>query len=281
MYQGLKVSRKGPSQGYRRVDPIHTGLMLSSTQRNDAYNGSREVELVESSRPVTVDELVDGQHVPESQRRYLQSCRERNQHTVDWVQRRGLCNGPILEIGLGATGICCRLMGAQVSAWDISEAFADTAERCDIPLTHVDLNDPDWEPPERNYYDVVIVQEVIEHLYSPPQRIFERIRAAIRPGGVIVVTTLNLVRLNNRIRLARGKGLFAPFDPESLVMGHLREYTLPELAGYLERAGFTIQEKAYHRWDLGKWAFLRPLLALFPKLSTYIWLVGQTTDWRS
>ena len=52
------------------------------------------------------------------------------------------------------------------------------------------------------------------------------------------MTTQNLHRTSNRLRMIAGKRLFANFVPEELVMAHVREYTPEELNFLVERAGF-------------------------------------------
>lgn len=53
------------------------------------------------------------------------------------------------------------------------------------------------------------------------------------------MTTQNLHRTSNRLRMIAGKRLFANFVPEELIMAHVREYTPEELDFLLRRAGFT------------------------------------------
>lgn len=71
--------------------------------------------------------------------------------------------------------------------------------------------------------------EVIEHLARWPADVLRDIRAALKPGGLLLVTTQNLHRLSQRLRMLSGRRLFAHYVRENLVMAHLREYTPEEL----------------------------------------------------
>jgi SAM-dependent methyltransferase len=223
-----------------------------------------------------IEDLASAGHLPQSEAGHLLGSRERLQYTLDWILRHGFHSSRILEIGLGPIGVCCRLAGAEVAAWDIRTVYDSVSRDLGIPLHHVDLNDPTWIPGEMHRYDLVICAEVIEHVYCPPGVLISRIRKVLAPGGIAVITTVNLARLSNRARLALGRELFAPFEPAKLVMGHLREYTLIELVSQMTRGGFEVLESGYRAWDLGRYAFLRPLMAVFPSLANYIWVVGRS-----
>lgn len=219
-------------------------------------------------------DLVLGVHYPATEHRYIRAAQDRFDWTLQWLTSHGVEGKSVLEIGTGVIGVCCRLMGASTTAWDVRRDFEEVAERLGIRFIFADLSTPGaW--PRGDEFDIVILAEVLEHLPLSPVDTLKGIHATLRPGGTLVLTTPNLHRLSNRIRMLIGKPLFAPFCPEALVMGHVREYTLSEVTDYATRAGFEVLGCEYHNWDLGRFSHLAPLLGVAPTLSNMISLIGR------
>jgi 2-polyprenyl-3-methyl-5-hydroxy-6-metoxy-1,4-benzoquinol methylase len=93
---------------------------------------------------------------------------------------------------------------------------------------------------DKNYYDLVILCEVIEHMPVPPYTILEKIKTWIKPGGWLFLTTPNLYRFRNLIRLALGMRVFDTFciPEKGKSIGHPLEYSLSHLQWQLGQAGF-------------------------------------------
>lgn len=145
----------------------------------------------------------------------------------------------VLEIGGGQIAVLMQAMfNDRGIVADVNESYKDSiieaglAFRC-CDLLHDDLDD-------RNAFDLVVLCEVVEHLPVPPHRVLERVRRWIKPGGYLFITTPNLYRLRNVVRLATGGPLFCPFMiPErGRFIGHPLEYSQSHLAWQLEQAGF-------------------------------------------
>lgn len=112
--------------------------------------------------------------------------------------------------------------------WD-REAIVYMSKEC----PHIDwlVSGVERLPFKNEAFNVLHVGEVIEHVIDPQSALAEW-RRVIRPGGYLVVTTPN-----RRHRMARLTGIEAPENLE-----HLREYTVDELKGELQRAGFRIEK---------------------------------------
>jgi SAM-dependent methyltransferase len=95
-------------------------------------------------------------------------------------------------------------------------------------------------------YDVVVLAEVIEHLYTSPSRVLAFLGSLIKPGGRLVVQTPNAAVLGKRIRLLLGRNPYEPIREDRARPGHFREYTDGELRGYLAAAHFAV-EACYFR----------------------------------
>jgi SAM-dependent methyltransferase len=149
----------------------------------------------------------------------------------------------VLDIGVGQLALLAKKL------------WADRAVVADLPGPHLSyLADQgveaiSWdlckhEPPFINRFDFVFFSEVIEHLPIPGYIVLERLRRALRPGGVMICTTPNLYRLRNVVFMALGRRIFDYFryvDPKSDAEGlsHVLEYSRDHLDWQMKRAGFT------------------------------------------
>lgn len=118
----------------------------------------------------------------------------------------------------------------------------------EVPFSFLDLLAPppviDVEPA-----DVVLCSEVLEHLQGNPRIACSTLRRLVRPGGRVIVTTPNIARLFNRLKLLLG---FTPLERVGPLdwAGHFREYTLREVVDFLRAADLEV-ERAEHAlyWD--------------------------------
>jgi SAM-dependent methyltransferase len=106
-----------------------------------------------------------------------------------------------------------------------------------------DLNrspDPDQWPALPRRYDVIILAEVLEHLYTPAHLVLARLRGLLRPSGFILLQTPNAAALHKRLTLLMGRN---PVEAPRVTQenpGHLHEYTLGELRDQVRSAGLTV-----------------------------------------
>jgi SAM-dependent methyltransferase len=91
-------------------------------------------------------------------------------------------------------------------------------------------------------FDMVLCCEVLEHLILDPFRIFQEARRVLRPGGTLLLTTPNAVRLTNFAHMLDGNNFFGIYHPQSgRVYGrHNREFTVEEIAFLLARYGYEV-----------------------------------------
>ena len=59
-------------------------------------------------------------------------------------------------------------------------------------------------PFEDDHFDVVLFCEIIEHLTNDPLVALREIKRVLKPDGVLVLTTPNVNRLENVIRMIQG-----------------------------------------------------------------------------
>jgi len=102
------------------------------------------------------------------------------------------------------------------------------------------------------FFDLVVFQEVIEHLHNSPKLVLDEIKRVLKPNGYMIISTPNLASLAKRWNLLKGRSnhwdlkryyLYEYVSPPSRdYIGHTREFTLGELAKMLEWAGFSIEK---------------------------------------
>lgn len=149
---------------------------------------------------------------------------------------------------------------------------------------------PTTIPMEEGTARLVFALEIIEHLTSPFHLLAEACRI-LEPGGCLVITTPNVTRIGNVMKLLAGRTLndrLAPpgYDnPEDEWRPHAREYAMHELAEMLRSSGFEIVQATHflgedtqdcrqtpqqHAIDWAKWPFYA-----IPHLRGSLLIVGR------
>jgi SAM-dependent methyltransferase len=119
-----------------------------------------------------------------------------------------------------------------------SRAFAESYV-FDYVTLNVELS---HYPFKKNELDLILFCEVLEHVVVDPMKCFPKLHSVLRPGGKLIVTTPNSVRLINFAHMLAGKNFFDRYHPENGIYGrHNREFSLSEVVGILESNGFEIR----------------------------------------
>jgi predicted TPR repeat methyltransferase len=138
------------------------------------------------------------------------------------------------------------------------------------------LSAGDWPQP----FDVVVCADVLEHL-AQPERLLERIRAWLAPGGTLLVSLPNAANITARAAILSGRFPYA--DRGLFDRTHLRFYTRATGRELIESAGFRVAaveatampyELALPALSRSPWngplrAFARVSARLLPKLFGY------------
>lgn len=107
-----------------------------------------------------------------------------------------------------------------------------------------DFNLNDSQHPEKWIHlpdcDIVIMAEVLEHLYTAPTLVLRFIASFIKPGGYLIIQTPNAASLKNRLYLLTGKNPYEMIRENADNPGHFREYTAKELTEIAEKTSFTV-----------------------------------------
>jgi hypothetical protein len=117
------------------------------------------------------------------------------------------------------------LDGARHYQFDLNRAQLPEQWRTDLPQ-----------------YRLVVMAEVIEHLYTAPSLVLRFIRSLVADGGFLVVQTPNAAMLSRRLKLLAGSNPYMLISENVSDPQHFREYTRQELTAYAEKAGFDVKE---------------------------------------
>lgn len=137
------------------------------------------------------------------------------------------------------------------------ETFAQAMRQIGITTVAADLETEHW-PIDDGTADAVALTEVIEHLYVDPLHALLEANRVLKPGGVLLISTPNLLSLRNRMNFLRGEIArviqppFLAFLQKSRLghIGHVRLYASSELQEMLSALGF---QSSFHFYRFAFW----------------------------
>ena len=210
----------------------------------------------DETAPPDLDEISREVHgfgrgrLPDWEAGYLEYHRRRYQDTLRLLPSGG--GRRLLDVG-SFPGHLSAL--AQGRGWEVTGlnnaiegggAWADFLDRCGdrtITIRECEVEQAPFPLPTASM-DAVLFCELFEHLHLNPFHTLKEIFRVLRPGGLLVLTTPNLRRVETLSRLWHGWGTQPPVSrafhelfPSLLYHRHNREYTADELAYYLAFQG--------------------------------------------
>jgi Methyltransferase domain len=108
-----------------------------------------------------------------------------------------------------------------------------------------DLNDsvdPEKWPRPETLYDLVVMAEVLEHVYTAARPVLCCVASLLCDGGSLMIQTPNAVSLGRRSAMARGKKPYGAIREDKKNPGHFCEFTIDELKEAAESANLTVVE---------------------------------------
>ena len=143
----------------------------------------------------------------------------------------------LLEVGTGA-GLF--LKAASRAGWDAAglelsnEGATFARERLGLDVRQERAEAMSFAP---GTFDAAVMFDVIEHLFDP-RAVLESTRRALRPGGILAVSTPNFDALSRRV-LGRDWAVLSPLE-------HLYYFTESTLSRMLTSTGFSRVESVRH-----------------------------------
>ncbi|MCU0678314.1 MAG: class I SAM-dependent methyltransferase [Candidatus Pacebacteria bacterium] len=161
------------------------------------------------------------------------------QERGDFLRKHIGTGKKILDIGCRDGQLTKEYMaGNTVTGADIDSEALERARALGVESVHLDLNDA-W-PFAPNSFDAVVACEFLEHIYFPAV-VFEKIEAALRPGGILVGTVPHAYSLQSRIKFLLGIKRGTPLEDPT----HINHFTFREFKGLLS-ARFELVELTGH-----------------------------------
>lgn len=108
-------------------------------------------------------------------------------------------------------------------------------------------------------FDVILVSYVPEDVDHNPTRFFNEITRLLKPGGILIITAKNLLRLNNLAKIFLGQGR----RPKTKIRQNSEyycEFTATDLAYLLKKNGLNIQDIKYRNFNSPGIAWLAKFL---------------------
>jgi 2-polyprenyl-3-methyl-5-hydroxy-6-metoxy-1,4-benzoquinol methylase len=195
----------------------------------------------------------------------------------------------VLEIGAftGVVSAALVNLGHDVTASDIPFVLADERNAEFLrsegvkTLPH-DLTELPFPAPSSEF-DLVVMNEVLEHLNFNPIPVLRELARVLKPGGLLYCATPNLAKIHSRLRLLRGKGIMNPVsdlvlnlkpDTGMSVGLHWREWTKDEMVKLFKEAGFSVKSHRYDMAvDIASWfprkQLINTMYSLFPSLMSH------------
>lgn len=187
---------------------------------------------------------------------YVNDALPRFLHTLDLIPLTG--NLEILELGANPYLFSILIMNLFPHRMTFANFFAEniyetkienfkqsiknlaTSESYDFESTLFNLEKTSPYPYEDESFDIVLCCEILEHLVLNPFNLFKETKRILKPGGKLIITTPNAVRLTNVAAMLAGENIFDMFH--HVVHGrHNREYTAAELKTIAHDQGYNVE----------------------------------------
>ncbi len=141
-------------------------------------------------------------------------------------------NGRLLDIGC-ASGAILDIAKAYCTNFNVFEGLdiSKTAARISIKKGYkVYISTAELASLPDNYYDLILMFQVIEHLHNP-NAVLKKLRRSLRPGGKIIIETPNLDCFDRKI--------FGGFWEGYHIPRHFNIWTIEGMNKTLEKAGYS------------------------------------------
>ena len=152
----------------------------------------------------------------------------------------------ILDIGCFTGYLMERLKekNNEVYGVDISQKAVSNAKKKGLTVSQGDVEK--GLKFKDNTFDVIVMGEIIEHVFDT-DKVIREIRRMLKSEGSVVITTPNIACLNRRLRLLLGENPYIDIgvlndDNKTTASGHIRYFTFANLKILLERNGFKVRE---------------------------------------
>lgn len=170
-----------------------------------------------------------------------------------------------------------RIFGADIEYFNSAsasraESIGALIKNCDLARENIPFDDES--------FDIVVLAETLEHFNFHPRKVFLEISRVLRPGGELIITTPNLLRLNNRLKCVLGRSINSDIKEDYTPGTHYREYSAAEIKYLLEASGLTMKSLKYADFNYPDRGRLEAIMnktagTLAPGLKSNIVVIGK------
>ena len=147
----------------------------------------------------------------------------------------------ILEVGCGEGEFCRTLKRSDREIWGV-EMNSDAAKKAVINCSRVLVGDINsiYDQLPVNYFDVIVFNDVLEHIYAPWDTI-QLIKSLISPTGVVVTSIPNFRYVSNLITEILFEGEFK-YKLEGGILDdtHIRFFTSKSICRMFREQGYEV-----------------------------------------
>jgi 2-polyprenyl-3-methyl-5-hydroxy-6-metoxy-1,4-benzoquinol methylase len=179
---------------------------------------------------------------------YYRQSRKRFWQCFQQIEQLGLPEGArVIDIGGGIMAVLLhRLLGFRAMVGDVNERAREEIELLGLSFQIIDLFSD--EQPEIEKFDLIVLQEVIEHIPQPPYLVLKRLQKLLKPDGCLFLTTPNGHRFRNIAYMLAGKEILAmyKYPGPGEALGHQHEYTMKQMLWQADAAHMTVAQARYY-----------------------------------
>jgi SAM-dependent methyltransferase len=145
-------------------------------------------------------------------------------------------------------------------------------------------------PFENNLFDMIMMQDVIEHLHNSPKKLLDALIEKLKPGGYLFITVPNAVNIRKRLAVIVGKTNMPQYEvfywSGDTWRGHVREYVKDDLILLSEYLGVDLIEiKSTNQMLFKLPYFVRPLYKILTSIftgwrDTWILVARKPQNWE-
>ncbi len=183
-------------------------------------------------------------------------------HVLDVGCANGIFGGAVKEKGAKLVhGVDISPQAVDIARKKLDGAWVRDIEREELP-----------DEIASHHYDVIVLAEILEHLFDPAAAI-KRLSLLLNPRGVMIVTTPNFLLWTHRVRLLLGQ--FQYTNHGYCDRGHIHFFSYQELLHTVASSGMRLiaHNNIYHPNWLQPIGPFRPSLFAFQ----FIWKIALTT----